>query len=61
MIVITQGRHHLGRGGRCRSSQSPGIAKIGLPPQPPPNPGTLVDLTTKRNATRDILTTKMRK
>ena len=32
MIVITLGRHHLGRGGRCRSSQNPGIAEIGLTP-----------------------------
>ena len=37
------------RGGdRNRRSQNPGIAKIGLTPTPPyPNPGTLMDLTTK--------------
>ena len=35
----------LGRGGRCKSSQNSGVVKIGLTPTP--NPGTLVDLTTK--------------
>ena len=38
----------LGRGGRKRRRENLGIAKIGLTPLPPyPNPGTLVDLTTK--------------
>ena len=37
----------LGRGCSNRSSENPGIAKIGLTPPPYPNPGTLVDLTTK--------------
>ena len=37
----------LREGFGSRSSQNPGIAKIGLTPPPYPNPGTLVDLTTK--------------
>ena len=38
----------LGRGWWNRRLENLGIAKIGSPPPPPyPNPGTLVDLTTK--------------
>ena len=37
----------LGRDCINRSIENPGIAKIGLTPPPYPNPGTLVDLTTK--------------
>ena len=37
----------LGRGFSNRRRENLGIAKIGLTPPPCPNPGTLVDLTTK--------------
>ena len=62
-IVITQGRHHLGRGGRCRSSQNPGIAKIGLPPLPLTPILALWWIWRQKRvkATRNILTTKVRK
>ena len=38
---------HLGRGGRNRLRENLGIAKIGVTPPPYPNPGTLVESTTK--------------
>ena len=37
----------LGKGCPSQSFQNPGIARIGLTPPPPPNPGTLVDFATK--------------
>ena len=46
VIMITFHLSFLGRGFGNRRSQNLGIAKIGLTP-PPPNFGTLEDLTTK--------------